>query len=827
MLYAVGGLKMARRKKSKARQKEFFKNVASILFFGGGIGTYSMNMSNVASGRLNLKPRFQEQKKNKQYIPFRQKRLCLFLAFCILFQTVAMVIIPHHVSAYSSGQTWTDNSRKSIKVFDLGEPGYDPFEFYVRYGLDFLYDSGGWVTVEVSRDGNSWVLAENISLKKGTTGISYGISIPKTYQLKTVRYIRFSSNQALTRSSVALVLQDYGDWQPPTPPIITLNPIASKVTVSLGGSTDNYAVKKYQYKLSGATNQNWVDGTSFEISNQGITQIEARAFDYKGNGSSVTTGTVYIDRTAPTAPGIILDRNGWYNGNKMITITHGQDSISGIQKSQYRINGGSWIDYIAPFVVSDGVTITARSLDRSGNIGPEASLYTQIDKTPPSKPTIGLSQSGFTNQDIMVTVTGGQDSYSGVLKSQYRVGSSGAWTDYTAPFKVSQAGATPIYARTLDHAGNISTEATATARILRTKPVKPAIVMNPVDWTAGSVAVTIVNPNSSEDGISYLAQYKIGETGAWTQYKTPLTLQEEGTKIYARVIDTATNISDEVVATARIDHTAPTEPTIQHAASKEGPGSVITIIGGSDQHSGVSKTEYRVGAAGAWTTYTAPFTINPSASTMVYARTIDRVGNASIEGAEMIEPDSYQQQLAEAIQAVEEAEASRLQSEVNGARGLLMDLRAVDRDALLKRLEAITVIPDTPQDITKPTAPVALSGVRLTTTSVRLSWGAATDDVGVTGYEIYNQGQLIGETRELKYDAVNLDPNGNYAFTVRAKDAAGNLSDSSNEWRKGSSSSYNYVYDSAGRLDYIESQGKVLFDYQYDKNGNLLRVVKP
>ena len=82
-------------------------------------------------------------------------------------------------------------------------------------------------------------------------------------------------------------------------------------------------------------------------------------------------------------------------------------------------------------------------------------------------------------------------------------------------------------------------------------------------------------------------------------------------------------------------------------------------------------------------------------------------------------------------------------------------------------------------DTTAPTAPtLAASGT--TSTSTNLSWSGATDNVGVTGYDVYQGASLIGSTASTSYTVSSLSPSTTYSFTVRAKDAAGNASVSSN-----------------------------------------------
>ncbi|WP_299178085.1 reprolysin-like metallopeptidase, partial [uncultured Chryseobacterium sp.] len=82
-------------------------------------------------------------------------------------------------------------------------------------------------------------------------------------------------------------------------------------------------------------------------------------------------------------------------------------------------------------------------------------------------------------------------------------------------------------------------------------------------------------------------------------------------------------------------------------------------------------------------------------------------------------------------------------------------------------------------DTTAPTAPT-LSASGTTSTSTNLSWSGATDNVGVTGYDVYQGASLIGSTASTSYTVTSLTPSTTYSFTVKAKDAAGNVSASSN-----------------------------------------------
>ncbi|MFF0297703.1 glycoside hydrolase family 6 protein [Kitasatospora sp. NPDC004614] len=78
-------------------------------------------------------------------------------------------------------------------------------------------------------------------------------------------------------------------------------------------------------------------------------------------------------------------------------------------------------------------------------------------------------------------------------------------------------------------------------------------------------------------------------------------------------------------------------------------------------------------------------------------------------------------------------------------------------------------------DTTPPTAPTGLAATT-TAGSVSLTWNAATDNVGVTGYDVYRGGVLIGSTAGTSYTETGLTASTAYSYTVKARDAAGNVS---------------------------------------------------
>ncbi|WP_285229643.1 fibronectin type III domain-containing protein [Paenibacillus albidus] len=85
-----------------------------------------------------------------------------------------------------------------------------------------------------------------------------------------------------------------------------------------------------------------------------------------------------------------------------------------------------------------------------------------------------------------------------------------------------------------------------------------------------------------------------------------------------------------------------------------------------------------------------------------------------------------------------------------------------------------------PGDTTPPTAPANLAATGKTSTTASLSWAASTDNTGVTGYRVYRGGAEVAAVTGTSATISGLTAATAYTFTVKAMDAAGNLSAASN-----------------------------------------------
>jgi chitodextrinase len=103
------------------------------------------------------------------------------------------------------------------------------------------------------------------------------------------------------------------------------------------------------------------------------------------------------------------------------------------------------------------------------------------------------------------------------------------------------------------------------------------------------------------------------------------------------------------------------------------------------------------------------------------------------------------------------------------------------RDAAVNVSDFSNTATVTTPDGIPPSAPSGLTASAVSTTRIDLSWNASTDNVGVTGYEIFRNGTLLATWGIFEaYSDKTVSPSTTYQYQVRARDQAGNRSEFSN-----------------------------------------------
>ena len=96
------------------------------------------------------------------------------------------------------------------------------------------------------------------------------------------------------------------------------------------------------------------------------------------------------------------------------------------------------------------------------------------------------------------------------------------------------------------------------------------------------------------------------------------------------------------------------------------------------------------------------------------------------------------------------------------------------QDTLLARIQILPA-----GDSQPPTAPGNAHSTGSTTDSVSLAWDASTDNVGVVGYDVFNGADLATTVTGTNATVTGLTADTAFTFTVKARDAAGNVSPAS------------------------------------------------
>jgi cytochrome c len=287
------------------------------------------------------------------------------------------------------------------------------------------------------------------------------------------------------------------------------------------------------------------------------TASKTAKFDYFHGSWGQPADTEAPVTTATTDPAGVE----WSKSPVTVTLA-ATDSGSGVDRTEYAVDGGTWTRYTAPFVVgSDGThQVTYRSADKAGNVETTKTLTVKVDATAPTAtaattPAAPDGQNGWFVSSVSVTVTAA-DATSGIAKTEVSV-DNGPWTAYTDPVSIAADGSHTVAYRSTDVAGNTFTGSLPVNKDA-TAPLTAAQFAAPNDdgWHNGAIPVTL----SAVDTASGVAstQYSL-DGGPWKPYTEPVNVTGDGTHTVAyRSADRAGNVEQQKAATVKIDGTKPT-----------------------------------------------------------------------------------------------------------------------------------------------------------------------------------------------------------------------------------------------------------------------------
>lgn len=248
------------------------------------------------------------------------------------------------------------------------------------------------------------------------------------------------------------------------------------------------------------------------------------AVDNAGNVSN-PVHILYEDKQAPNLQ-VVASTTSPTNQNVILTAT-ASDAETGVKRIQKP--DGQWASGAsATYTVTANGTYTFVAEDNAGNQKQASITVSNIDKIPPTAPTLEADKVVPTNSNVTVTISYPADA----VQKQYKIG-SGNWNAYVSPIVVSSN--TTVSARAIDAAGNVSSEASITINnIDKNPPTVPSI-------QADKDLVTVVAGTDQESGIDkVLVQIN---NGSWMEYSDPIQLQDGSYTIRAKSVDKAGNES--------------------------------------------------------------------------------------------------------------------------------------------------------------------------------------------------------------------------------------------------------------------------------------------
>ena len=144
-------------------------------------------------------------------------------------------------------------------------------------------------------------------------------------------------------------------------------------------------IRNTTYRIDGGGWVNYTLNGTFYLAGEGEHAVESYSVDYAGNTEESVSLPLTVDDTPPVTTA--SHPSGEFVTGTTFTLS-AVDSGSGVQHTEYRIDGGNWTVYRTGFTVPEGNHIISyRSIDNLGNLENEGSISVTIVVPPPSKET--------------------------------------------------------------------------------------------------------------------------------------------------------------------------------------------------------------------------------------------------------------------------------------------------------------------------------------------------------------------------------------------------------------------------------------------------------
>ncbi len=285
-------------------------------------------------------------------------------------------VVPGPITALVIGQpnvSWavpyvTSSTPLSFSVVDQGGTG-------IRRTM-FRFDGGPWV--------NFTATGPSISTGEGEHTLEW-FSEDYAGNVEATQSARLRVDDTSPSTSIAVGV--------PKHQVVQLY-VTSSTPLSLAAADGGAApvgLALTEYRVDGAS---WSPYASpFTLAgSDGSRTIEYRSADLLGNRESVRALDIILDNSAPSTS--VSPSAPPFSSDALFALS-AEDAGSGVRRAEYRVDGGDWTSYAAPFTVPQGHhTIGYRSVDNLGNTETERTLEVTIEAALPVevnwKPLVAL-----------------------------------------------------------------------------------------------------------------------------------------------------------------------------------------------------------------------------------------------------------------------------------------------------------------------------------------------------------------------------------------------------------------------------------------------------
>ncbi|MEA3507266.1 MAG: hypothetical protein U9R36_07260, partial [Elusimicrobiota bacterium] len=306
-----------------------------------------------------------------------------------------------------------------------------------------------------------------------------------------------------------------------------------------------------------------------EVLEEGIRTISYYAVDNVENTESENSKTFHVDTTAPetelSIAGVkyISEGKTYINASSRVKLTAADilknEVMSGVQYTEYRIDGGPWQVYEEEVMLAEGIReVDYRSIDNVNNTENIKTFTLYVDDTPPvtslhtDGPRYEEGDKTYINTGTVIDFTASDpvfnDVTSGVKEIRYKI-DGGDFNLFNATFTLTEG----IYTIKYYSTDNVENTESFKSKVFYVDGIPPETEISGGEPYIEVFNLKIISPDTpitltandpvSENvasGVDY-TQYRIDE-GNWLTYSEPFTLEAGTHRVDYKSVDNVDNL---------------------------------------------------------------------------------------------------------------------------------------------------------------------------------------------------------------------------------------------------------------------------------------------